>query len=178
MAGAADLMERLGFSRPADQDDLADQVPDDARELADDVDDDDQLPPDPKPARKRTKVAFPETQTKVSAAEKRQVKDALGLIIGVPAGLWAMRDPYCGGALKEQTDAIIKAALPMICRHPGALRFFTSANAPWLDLFGLMTALAPVAAAVYGHHVTHTVGQEEEASDADLSAYTAPSWGA
>lgn len=174
MAGTSDLMERLGFGRP-DQE-LADQVPDDARDLVDDDDDqeDDLLPPDPKPARKRTRVAFPESQVKATAAEKRQVKDALGLLIGVPAGIWAMRDPHCGGALKEQSDAIIKSALPMIIRHPGALRFFTSANAPWLDLFGLLTALAPVAAAVYGHHISHTIGGEDQAPHDDLSAYTAP----
>lgn len=174
---ATELAERLGLSRPGPDpgdDDLVD-VPDDASELLGDGRDDDALPEDPKPARKKGRLRMPEGTVKATAAEKRQVKDALGLLIKVPAGIWEMKDPHCGGALKDQADDIIKSALPMICRHPGALRFFTSANAPWLDILGLMMAFAPVASTVYGHHVKHTIG-EEGGPDVDLSAYAAPTF--
>jgi hypothetical protein len=168
-----DLLDRLGL-RSGDADDGDDlDVPDDASELLED-DAEEELPKDPKPSRRKARLSLPEGPTKATPAEKRQVKDALSLIIKAPAGLWSMRDPHCGGALHDQADAIIKASLPIICRNPAMLRWFTAANAPWLDIAALVAALAPVVGTIYGHHVTHTVGAEEGAPDVDLSAYAAP----
>jgi hypothetical protein len=173
----SDLIQGLGFTaREEPEDDLPD-IPDDARDLVDPDDTgEEELVKDPKPARKKTRrISIPEGTVKATPAERRQIKDALGLLIKVPAGIWSMKDPHCGGALAEQADDIIKAVLPMACRHPAAIRFFTSTNAPWLDLLGLIMALAPVGSAVYGHHIAHTVGQPEGGNDGpDLSAYAAP----
>lgn len=169
-----DLIESLGFTRREDPDEEIPEVPDDARELLDEEEPDDVLPADPKPGRRKSRVRLPAGTVKATAAEKRQVKDALALVVKVPAGIVAMRDPICGGALKDQADDIIKAAVPIICRNPTMLAWFTAANAPWLDIVGLMMAFGPVVSTVYSHHVSHTLGGEESGPDVDLSAYAAP----
>lgn len=175
-----DLMERLGFSRPAeDAEDEIPEVPDDARELLEDDDQEEDLPKDPPAARKKSRtVRMPEGKVKATAAEKRQVKDAMALIVKVPAGIWAMRDPHCGTALQEQADDIIKAAVPIICRNPTMLRWFTATNAPWLDMVALISAFGPFIATVWGHHVTHTVGElpQDGGQGVDLSSYAVPAW--
>lgn len=163
-----DLLDRLGLSssEPAAEDDLPD-IPDDASEL--DAPDD-ELPEDPKPSRKAPKFSLPSSSGKATPAEKRQVKDALSLIVKVPAGIVSMRDPYCGGALNDQADAIVKSLVPIVCRNPAMLRWFTAANAPWLDILAVITAFAPVVSTIYGHHVKHTIGGEDQHGP-DLSAY-------
>lgn len=112
----------------------------------------------------------------MSATEKRQVRDGLTLLIGGPAAFWAMRDPHCGRALAEQTDAIVKSFSELIYRNPAWVALFTASDAPWLTLLGLGTALAPVARAVYSHHIRHEEPQTEEGGShgVDLSAYAAP----
>lgn len=166
-----ELLDRLGLSNSEpEQDDELPDIPDDASEL----DADDDLPEDPKPSRKAPKFSLPSsTPGKATPSEKRQVKDALSLLIKAPAGMISMRDPYCGGALAEQADPIVKALVPIICRNPAMLRWFTAANAPWLDILGLVTAFAPVVTTFYGHHVKHTIGGEAP-SGPDLSAYVVP----
>lgn len=169
-----DLLERIGLTEPSgdiDDDDLP-EIPDDAADL------DDDLPEDPRPSRKRPRFSMPTGgDGKATPAEKRQVKDALSLIIKGPAGLWSMRDPHCGGALAQQADAIIKSLVPIICRNPAMLRWFTGTNAPWLDILGLLTAFGPFVGAVWAHHVTHTVGGEVTVDAPDFSAYGAPHLG-
>lgn len=173
----SDLVESLGFTRSQkDEDDLLD-VPDDARELLDEDDElEEDLPKDPKPARKKSRLRVPEGTVRATPAEKRQVKDALTLLIKMPASVIAIRDPVCGGAARDAADDTIKAMVPLVCRNPTMLRWFTSANAPWLDYLALGSALAPVVTTVWGHHVTHTLGHDDDQGDdrVDLSAYAAP----
>lgn len=172
-----DLLDRLGLSSeptPEDAEDDLPDIPDDVSEL----DDADELPEDPKPSRKKkAPFSLPSSAPgRATPTERRQVKDALSLLIKAPAGVISMRDPYCGGALGDQADAIVKAMVPIVCRNPAMLRWFTSANAPWLDILALITAFAPVVTTIYGHHVKHTIGGEEAAHGGpDLSAYIAPS---
>jgi hypothetical protein len=171
----SDLLDKLGGGRDDDLD-----VPDDASELLDD-EDGDELPDDPKPARKTSRAKIPGSQVKATPTERRQVKDALSLLIKGPAAAVSFKDPVCGGAAMQQADQVIKALVPIVCRNPTWLAWFTAANAPWLDILGLITALWPVASTVWGHHFAR--GRHEHGDDqapgggpVDLSAYAAPSF--
>jgi hypothetical protein len=176
-----DLLEKLGFTRPqSDEDDIPD-VPDDVSSLTDDEPEEEDLPKDPRPARRTAKTGRGRSSggsaTKATPAERRLVKDALTLMIKGPAGFLAMKDPHCGGVALEQADAMVKAFTPIICRNATMLSWFTAAGAPWLDYLAIISAVGPVAGAVWSHHVTHTVDVDQdgqEAPHADLSSYAVP----
>lgn len=169
----SDLMDRLSAKisgEPQDDDDF--EVPDDLSGL-DTGEADDLLPPDPKPSRKKRTLAPSTGSGKATTAQKRQVNDALLMLLTPTTGLLAMKDPHCGGAAFAQREEIVKAMVPIICRNPAMLRWFTASNAPWLDYLALLTALQPVGAAVWQHHVKKTVGHGDGGGGLDLSAYTA-----
>jgi hypothetical protein len=168
-----DLLSKLGGDSDTDELD----VPDDLSALDDDPDaePDDALPADPAPRRRRA-GARPAVAGKATAADRRKVKDALTLMFRVVAGGVAMRDPVCGGAAVEACDATVAAVVPIICRNPGMLAWFTASNAPFMDILALLVALQPVVTTVWAHHVTHTIGPGHPAAaggePVDLSAYT------
>ena len=113
------------------------------------------------------------------AAARNQVRDALTMLYTLPAWGAKLKDPHCGGALLDQRDDIVKAMVPIVCRNPAMLAFFTAANAPWMDYLALGQALLPVGQTIWAHHVTHTVGRTEDAGEVpvDLSHYSAPRFG-
>lgn len=136
---------------------------------------------DPKPGRRssgRTRAAS--AAAKVTAAQKRAVSDALEMMITLPAGVVALKDPVCGGAVLEHCDNIVKKLTPIVCRNPAMVEWFTT-GAGYLDWFGLATALSPVVMTVWSHHVTGPRDQEgahgHPAGEPDFSHYTAPSLG-
>ncbi len=151
----ADLFDRIGgTSTDDDDDDLSYSAPDDLSGLDDDAQDPgDLLPRDPKPKRKNSGARFSGGATeRVTAAQKRRVADALTMLITLPGGAWALRDP-CGQALLGQRDDIVKALVPIVCRNPQMLAWFTAGGGGWMDWIALFSALQPVGAAVWSHHV-------------------------
>lgn len=145
-------------------------VPDDLSGL----DESDLLPADP-PAARRTAKTPRKVPAKPTKAVQNQVADALTMMITLPAGVLAFRDPICGGAVLEQADEVVAKLVPIVCRNPAMLRWFTE-GAGYLDFFALATAVFPIARTVWAHHVTHSIGTEGEDADAgeDFSRYTAP----
>lgn len=136
---------------------------------------------DPKPARRSGgKQRAASSAAKATAAQKRAVADALEMMITLPAGMVAMRDPVCGGAALEHCDNIVKKLTPIVCRNPAMVEWFTT-GAGYLDWFGLASALAPLFMTVWSHHVTRPQDQESAhahpAGEPDFSHYTAPSLG-
>ena len=182
MAGLADLL-RTGATESEEPFD----VPDDPSGLTGgdgpEPADTDQLAPDPQPSRRsrkgRRSGRAAGTGGRATKADQDQVRDALTMLYSLPAWGLRLRDPHCGGALMEQRDDIVKALTPIVCRNPAMLAFFTSANAPWMDYLALFQALMPVGQMMWSHHVTHTVGQQQESGEVpvDLSTYTAPRFG-
>lgn len=143
----------------------------------------DDLPPDPQPARRskaqRRRQLRATAPKKATKGEQDQVRDALTMLYTLPAWGLRIRDPHCGGTLMDQRDAIIDALVPIVCRNPAMLTFFTAANAPWMEYLALFQALLPVGQGIWGHHVTHTIGGDDTAGGVpvDLSAYAAPAFG-
>lgn len=143
-------------------------VPDDLSGL----DEMDLLPPDP-PAARRTAKSPRKAAAKPTKAVQTQVADALTMMITLPAGVLAFRDPLCGDAVLEQADEVVAKLVPIVCRNPAMLRWFTE-GAGYMDFFALATALFPIARTVWAHHVTHSIGMEEDEGAEDFNRYVAP----
>lgn len=136
---------------------------------------------DPKPGRRPSKPArAAAAASRVTAAQKKAVADALAMMITLPAGVISMRDPVCGDAALEHCDNIVKKLTPIVCRNPSMVEWFTT-GAGYLDWLGLASALAPLVMTVWSHHVTRPQEQEGDhahpAGAPDFSHYTAPSLG-
>lgn len=132
----------------------------------------DLLAPDPKPRRdKRRNYSGP--AKKATAAEKRQINDAMKLMLLTLGGGIAFRDPHCGGAITSNAENIAEKAVPLIARNPAWVAWFCGSTG-FLDVMGLLIALRPVAGTVWGHHVTHSIGDEQPGGADDLSVFTAP----
>jgi hypothetical protein len=146
------------------------EIPNDLSGLDDEGD---LLTPDPPPARRTAKQ--PRKQApKPTKAVQSQVADALTMMITLPAGIMAFRDPFCAGAVLENADNIVAKLVPIVCRNPAMLRWFTE-GAGYMDFFALATAIAPVARTLWAHHVSHSVGQEEDEDGAeDFNQYVTP----
>jgi hypothetical protein len=170
--GISDLLDRARLVMMPDEESLP-PVPDDASSL---LEDEDVLPPDPKPGKpRRAKSTRAGAWGKATAAQKRQVADALFLIQSIIGGGLQLRDPVCGGAILENAQNVADKAVPIICRNPAWLRWFTESTG-FLDVIALLVALQPVGATIWRHHVTHTVSHEEGGESAvDYSAYAVPS---
>lgn len=133
----------------------------------------DVLEPDPKPAKRNTKSRPAASSAhKATAAERRQIKDALTLIQLTLGGGLQFRDPHCGGAILENAENIAEKAVPIIARNPRWVEWFCG-SAGWLDVFGLLMALRPVVGTFWSHHVTGSLGGESEDA-ADYSGFEAP----
>lgn len=171
----ADLMDRISGRTAGEtaEDDVDLEVPDDLSGLEDfETPDDDLLKPDPKPVRKKA-VRVRSVPSKTTAAQKRQIKDNLIMILAPTTGLAAMKDPHCGAMAFKQHEAIADAMVPIICRNPAMLRWFTGNNSALLDYLALASALWPVASTVYQHHIKKSVGEHDGGGGIDLSAYSA-----
>lgn len=134
---------------------------------------DDILPPDPPPARRaKAPKAAKAAPPKITAGMKRQVTDSVKLLLLVPAGTWAIRDEHCGTIALSIVDEVTDAAVPIICRNPKMIEFFTEGTA-WLEWLRLATALAPLGRAVWSHHIVGTVADPED-EVMDYAQYAAP----
>jgi hypothetical protein len=91
---------------------------------------------------------------------RNDIAGKLGLfaaIIGMP--LEAI-DPYCGPIFANNVDNMINSYLPIICRSPGAVKFFQSTSGGWLDWIRALQATWPVIQAAYAHHLSRSVGRD------------------
>lgn len=144
---------------------------------------DDELPADPKPSRVSAKpdskpvkkrAASP---ARVTKAKKEEIRDFLVLMITMPAATLSMKDPHCAGAFLDNADRIADALVPLICRNPAMLAWFTTGTGMF-DYFILLQALQPVATTIWQHHVTKSIDHDHDHGEEnyDYSGFTAPSF--
>jgi hypothetical protein len=170
-----DIAELLGRGKSNTDSDLPEdlEVPDypptDDSDSASRSLDEDALEPDPAPRRgkKITRTAV----RKVTATQKRQIEDAVSLLLTTLGAGISFRDQHCGPALTEHADNIADKLVPIIARNPKWVEWFCGSTG-FLDAMGLVIAFRPLLTTVWAHHVTHTVG--EGAIAVDYSQYRAP----
>lgn len=96
----------------------------------------------------------------VTPGMRNDIAGKLGLfaaIIGMPL---ETMDPICGPVFAGSVDNMINAYLPIICRSPGAVKFFQSTSGGWLDWIKALQATWPVIKIAYLHHLARSVGRD------------------
>ena len=121
---------------------------------------------DPAPSyASRPAPKVPKVPPKVTAKTKGDMTAAVGMVGMIVLPPLAAKDPYCGGALTENFQAIADALVPLLCRSQKVVSFFTEDASDWMLWFKLAIALAPVAVAVGQHHILKTVKIKERLDD-------------
>lgn len=139
-----------------------------ARHRSGDVEDEG-IEPDPEPS----EAAVAKASIRVTARVKKEMQETLEAYLSMGAGVWAMSDPYCGGALVDQASLIAEKLVPVLARNQTAVRYFRSSTAfkEGMDLF---LVLWPVMQMVGRHHLFHTIGDvNAEVPVVDYNGYVA-----
>lgn len=107
----------------------------------------------PKPAKGTRKPA--------TAAIRKQVADELHTYLEMAAMTWGLRDDYCAGALSESSQEIAERLADIIAPNPKLVEWLHTSGlvGDWLKL---LMAVKPVVSAIRDHHITHSVGGEDD----------------
>jgi len=103
--------------------------------------------------------------TEVSKKVKDEISGFAGLIVLTVGPVLVRSDPYCGGAFVDHSQAIVDAAIPLLCRSEMVVKFFSDTSARWMEWVALAIALRPVGEAVIKHHITHSVKIVEQGGE-------------
>ena len=107
---------------------------------------------------------------KVTAATKKDMTAAVGMVGMLVLPPVVKADPYCGGALTDNFQAIAEALVPLLCKSERVVSFFTEEASDWMLWWKLAVALAPVAMAVGQHHLLKTVEIKTDEETGDVYA--------
>jgi hypothetical protein len=122
-----------------------------------------EMEPDPAPKRASMRAAS-STRTKVTVAARKEVTKELTGLAEMLAGIWALRDPYCGEVAQDHAGHIAECWADWVCDHPTWVAQITEAGKS-AKLFRAIYSTTPVAMAVYAHHVAHSVEQDGAGGD-------------
>ena len=121
---------------------------------------------DPAPSyASRPTPKIPKPPVKVTAKTKSDMTAAVAMVGMLVLPPIARADPYCGGAVTDNFQAIADALVPLLCRSQKVVSFFTEDASDWMLWFKLAMALGPVAVAVGQHHILKTVKVVERTDD-------------
>jgi len=121
---------------------------------------------DPAPSyANRPTPKIPKPPVKITAKTKADMTAAVGMVGMIILPPLAAKDPYCGGALTDNFQAIADALVPLLCRSQAVVSFFTEEASDWMLWFKLAIALAPVVVAVGQHHILKTVKVVERVNE-------------
>lgn len=176
----AELLDRLKAIESEEFDGIENDADNESVDSGDFASDEPELEQDPKPGKIRGgkfKAPKPIVKTKATAADKRAVADTLTMLIKLGGGAFAMRDPVCGGAIVDGADAVVNSLVPIVLRNPAMLAWFTGGSGV-MDVIGILLAFQPIIGTIWGHHVSHSIGDDEgKGTPVDYSAFTAPTIG-
>jgi hypothetical protein len=85
------------------------------------------------------------------------IEGKLGMMYGFMAMGIEMRDPICGAALTSNADTICAKMVPIICKSPELVKWFTKSGG-YMVWFELVMVFMPVIQVMVQHHITHSIG--------------------
>jgi hypothetical protein len=126
------------------------------------------LKPDPKPRAKRPRSRKRAPQTKIN-----DVAGEMEALFTLGAGIWSVRDPHCGGVLNSQAKAIAANLAEQLSTSPKIMDWFelSVGVGGWIKVY---LTIKPVADAIFSHHITKSVGQEDDGGVDPLGEF--PAW--
>jgi hypothetical protein len=89
------------------------------------------------------------------------IEGKLAMIFGFLSMSIMVKDPICGNALQANADAIVPKLVPMICKSPDLVKWFTKGGG-YMAWFELAMVCWPVIQVVISHHLTHSIGNPEQ----------------
>ena len=106
---------------------------------------------------------------------RADINAKISMPLTIAGGIWAARDPLCGGRFLEQREPIADALTDIVCDSADLVAFFTGPGGAFMKYLNLGAAVWPVAEMVAAHHVYHTVALEgpQEAAGAPEGRYAA-----
>lgn len=98
---------------------------------------------------------------RVTKRVRDDIEGKVAMMIMMTSMLLQAKDPICGKALEDNGPNIASKFVPIICKSPELVRWFTKGGnyTAWLDL---CMALWPVLTVAFSHHVSHTVGDPNQ----------------
>jgi hypothetical protein len=117
----------------------------------------------------------PKAQARVTATVRKDIGAKVGLMLEMPARIWAARDPICGGAFVEARPEISAAVTDLVCQSNDLVEWFTGQGGMFMLWLNLAVAVGPVASIVLAHHVMHSLDTPAAgpAQGPDLTAFAA-----
>lgn len=115
---------------------------------------------------------------RITKKVRDDIEGKLGMIYGFMTLGIQIRDPICGAALESNTDTIVPKMVPIICKSPELVKWFTKGGG-YMLWFELVMVFMPVLKVVAQHHIFHTLGeprtkgQEGDPLQPDFSNYKA-----
>lgn len=133
------------------------------------------LDPDPGPAPIRPDSPTRAAGPRVTAALRKDIQAKISLPLEVIGQAWKARDPLCGGRFVEQRPATAAAFTNIVCNSADLIAFFTGPAGGFMLYLDVAAALWPVAEVIFAHHVTHSIGEQDQAAGPgpDLHQYAA-----
>lgn len=103
------------------------------------------------------------TRKPATAAVRKQVADELHTYLEMAAMTWGLRDEYCAGVLSDTSQDIADRLADLIAPNPKLVEWLHTSGlvGDWLKL---LMAVKPVVSAIKDHHITKTVGGEDDES--------------
>lgn len=142
----------LSHLSQADREAFADAIRDNAEQP------EPEIPADRPPGRLRERPAgggrggrAARGKTRVTAADRTDVRAKINFVLEPAGKIWQIRDPYCGGVFVEQRPDITDALVNIVCDSPDLLAWFSGAAGGYMKYFALAMACQPVAMMVLAH---------------------------
>ena len=113
--------------------------------------------PDPAPAKIGRRGGGKSSGRKPTAAVAQDIRAKVGMMVDVPARLWAVRDPVCGVMAVQQSAAMADAWTAIVLDSPELVAWFSGPAGGFMKWVDVIMATYPVAMTVYAHHIARTV---------------------
>jgi hypothetical protein len=112
-----------------------------------------ETPNDPEPAGQED---HRKPTIRVTKKVRDDIEGKVAMMIMMTSMLLQTKDEVCGKALEDNGPTIAQKFVPIICKSPELVRWFTKGGnyTAWLDL---CMALWPVLTVAFGHHVSHSI---------------------
>ena len=100
---------------------------------------------------------------RVTKRVRDDIEGKVAMMVMMSAMLLSTKDAICGKALEDNGPNIAAKFVPIICKSPELVRWFTKGGnyTAWLDL---VMALWPVLTVAFSHHVSHSVTDDGKAN--------------
>lgn len=110
---------------------------------------------------------------RITAGIRADIGAKIAMPLTIGGGIWAARDPLCGGRFLDQRDPIVDALTDIVCDSADLVAFFTGPGGAFMKYLNLGAAVWPVVEMVAAHHVYHTIALEDAEPQPNPSTYAA-----